>query len=153
MQREFTVCDRHVLRINEALSGISDILPIQEEKYKDLSVEQIRCIDQFIFRFSKLQDAIGAKLFRYVLEWWDEDVSYLPMRDILNRLERYQVISSASDWIYIRELKNAIAHDYPVDKKDTVQVLNELVTKTKTLFEIYRKLKTAFIEDVNKDNR
>lgn len=153
MQREFTVCDRHVLRINEALSGISDILPIQEEKYKALSVEQIRCIDQFIFRFSKLQDAIGAKLFRYVLEWWDEDVSYLPMRDILNRLERYQVISSASDWIYIRELRNAIAHDYPVDEKDTVQVLNELVTKTKTLFEIYRKLKTAFVEDVNKDNR
>ncbi len=88
-----------------------------------------------------------------MLEWWDEDVSYLPMRDILNRLERYQVISSAFDWMYIRELRNAIAHDYPVDEKDMVQVLNELVTKTKTLFEIYRKLKTAFLEDVNKDNR
>lgn len=56
---------------------------------------QIRCMDQFIFRFSKLQDAMGAKIFRYVLEYLDEDVSTLPMRDILNRLERFHLIGSA----------------------------------------------------------
>ena len=30
---------------------------------------------------------MGAKIFRYVLEYLDEDISSLPMRDILNRLE------------------------------------------------------------------
>lgn len=37
-------------------------------------------MDQFIFRFSKLQNAMGAKIFRYILEYWDED---LPKHDIL----------------------------------------------------------------------
>lgn len=46
---------------------------------------------------SKLQDAMGAKLFRYILEHLNEDISSLPMRDILNRLERYNIIPSVSE--------------------------------------------------------
>lgn len=69
------------------------------------------------------------------------------MRDILNRLERYQIIPSASEWIYIRELRNEIAHDYPIDEKDTVQILNELIEKTEVLFCIYNKLKNAFTSE------
>ena len=59
---------------------------------------------------------MGAKLFRYILEYLNEDVTSLPMRDILNRLERYNIIPSASEWIYVRELRNEIAHDYPIDE-------------------------------------
>ena len=52
-----------------------------------------------------------------MLEYLDEDVSALPMRDILNLLERYHFIDSADEWGYIRELRNEIAHDYPFDGK------------------------------------
>lgn len=149
IQREFTVCDRHVQRINEALQGLSSILPITPETYINPEVEQVRCIDQFIFRFSKLQDAMGAKLFRYILELWDEDISYLPMRDILNRLERYQIIPSASEWVYIRELRNSIAHDYPISEEDNVTILNELISKAEVLSSIYETLK----ETVRKTER
>lgn len=147
LEREFAICDKHIQRINEALQGLSGSIPIQLESYLNQDTEEVRCIDQFIFRFSKLQDAIGAKLFRHILEFWDEDISYLPMRDILNRLERYQIIPSASEWIYIRELRNEIAHDYPIDEKDTVQILNELIEKTEVLFCIYNKLKNAFTSE------
>lgn len=114
LKREFEICDKHILRINEAIEGLGIVLPMSAEYYKNLNTEQVRCIDQFIFRFSKLQDAMGAKIFRYVLELLDEDISSLPMRDILNRLERYLIIPSADEWIYIRELRNEIAHDYPL---------------------------------------
>ena len=57
------VCDKHILRINEALKGLGLDLPISPDCYASLSAEQVRCIDQFIFRFSKLQDAVGAKIF------------------------------------------------------------------------------------------
>ena len=143
--REFAICDRHILRIHEAVAGLSNSFPMQPEYYANLNAEQIRCIDQFIFRFSKLQDAMGAKIFRHILELWDEDISSLPMRDILNRLERYLIIPSASDWIYIRELRNEIAHDYPIDEKDTVAVLNELVAKTGVLLDIYARIKECFV--------
>ena len=144
LQREFEVCDKHILRITEALRGLSVESPVSVEFYANLSPEQVRCIDQFIFRFSKLQDAIGAKLFRYLLEYLDEDVTALPMRDILNRLERYQIIPSADEWNYIRELRNEISHDYPLMEDDVVAILNELFLKVNDVFEIYRKLKTYF---------
>lgn len=110
LEREFDVCDKHILRINEALEGLGVNIPMSADCYSNLTTEQVRCIDQFIFRFSKLQDSMGAKIFRYILEYLDEDITTLPMRDILNRLERYLIIPSADEWTYIRELRNEIDH-------------------------------------------
>lgn len=145
LQREFEICDKHILRINEALEELSSTLPLTTGSYSNLNTEEIRCLDQFIFRFSKLQDAMGAKIFRYLLEYLDEDVTALPMRDILNRLERYQFLSDANEWIYIRELRNEIAHDYPLMENDVVHILNELFSKVEVMYGIYEKLKAAFI--------
>ena len=145
LQREFDICDKHILRINEALEELSSTLPLTTESYAQLSSEQIRCIDQFIFRFSKLQDAMGAKIFRYILEYLDEDVTSLPMRDILNRLEKYKFLPDANEWIYIRELRNEIAHDYPLMENDVVHILNELFSKVDIMYGIYDKLKAVFI--------
>lgn len=145
--REFEVCDRHIIRIKEALDELSAILPIQCDKYQTLTSDEVRCLDQFIFRFSKLQDAMGAKLFRYILEHLNEDISSLPMRDILNRLERYNIIPSVSEWIYVHELRNEIAHDYPIDDQEVVQAINELINKTDILLEIYKELKKRFYSE------
>ena len=132
------------MRINEALEELSSILPLSSESYASLNSDQIRCLDQFIFHFSKLQDAMGAKIFRYLLEYLDEDVSALPMRDILNRLERYQILPDANEWVYIRELRNEIAHDYPLLESDVVQILNDLFSKTDVLFGVYGKVKAIY---------
>lgn len=144
LQREFDICDRHIQRINEALEGLSVKTPLTAEIYENLNREQVRCLDQFIFRFSKLQDAMGAKIFRYLLEYLDEDVTALPMRDILNRLERYRLLPDAAEWLYIRELRNEIAHDYPLMENDMVTVMNELLSKTEVLTGIYDKLKACY---------
>ena len=142
LQREYEVCDKHILRIDEALRGLKVDFPITLETYQRFDSDQIRCIDQFIFRFSKLQDSIGAKIFRYTLEILEEDVTSLPMRDILNRLERFNIIPSTDEWIYIRELRNEIAHDYPLYENEIVVILNELVVKVEVVIDIYNKLKT-----------
>ena len=141
LQREYEVCDKHILRIDEALRGLKVDFPITLETYQRFDSDQIRCIDQFIFRFSKLQDAIGAKIFRYTLEILEEDVTSLPMRDILNRLERFNIIPSADEGIYIRELRNEIAHDYPLYENEIVAILNELIVKVEVVIDIYNRLK------------
>lgn len=61
LEREFDVCDKHILRINEALEGLGVNIPMSADCHSNLTTEQVRCIDQFIFRFSKLQDSMGAK--------------------------------------------------------------------------------------------
>ena len=136
LNREFEICDRHILRIEEALDELTDLLPMSVEDYVGLNSEQIR---------SKLQDAMGAKIFRNLLEYLDEDVSSLPMRDLLNLLERYRLIDKAEEWNYIRELRNEIAHDYPLLENDVVSILNELISKVPVLFAIYNRLKAIVI--------
>ena len=147
LQREFEVCDKHILRVDEALRGLRVDFPITLDVYQSFDSDQIRCIDQFIFRFSKLQDAIGAKIFRFTLEILDEDVTSLPMRDILNRLERFNIIPSADEWIYIRELRNEIAHDYPLYDNEIVAILNELFVKVEGVINIYKRLKAYMPSD------
>lgn len=77
------------------------------------------------------------------MEYLDEDVSALPMRDILNLLERYHFIDSSDEWGYIRELRNEIAHDYPLMENDIVSVLNELLSKVSILKSIYKRMKAT----------
>ena len=81
------------------------------------------------------------------MEYLDEDVSALPMRDILNLLERYHFIDSADEWGYIRELRNEIAHDYPLMENDIVLyryadvlLMNELLSKVSILKSIYNRM-------------
>lgn len=112
--------------------------------YSNLTTEQVRCIDQFIFRFPNCKIPWEQKYSRYILEYLDEDITALPMRDILNRLERYLIIPSADEWTYIRELRNEISHDYPLFETDVAAILNELFSKTNIIFSIYSKLKSIF---------
>ncbi len=63
------------------------------------------------------------------------------MRDILNRMERYNLIPSAGEWVYMRELRNEIAHDYPMENNALVTIINELISKTDTLILIFNNLR------------
>ena len=143
MERAFAVCDRQIQRIEEALADLGMTMPMSVEEHADLDREQIRCLDQFIFRFSKLQDTMGAKLFRQVLAYLEEDVSDLPMIDILRLMERYGLIDQADEWTTIRELRNEIAHDYPLLENDAVAAINGLVLHFDTLKVIYGRLRKA----------
>ena len=75
-------------------------------------------------RFSKLQDCMGAKLFKSLLLYQDENVNK-PFLDILNQLEVMEIIE-VNEWFEIRDLRNEIAHDY--DNNDTVanDILNAI---------------------------
>lgn len=44
----------------------------------------------------------------------------------------------------ISELRNEIAHDYPLLENDVVHILNELLSKTNVLYSIYDKMKAVY---------
>ena len=60
-------CTKHAIRMNSAYEKMEPRLPIKPEKVFNLSDDEVEHIDQFIFRFSKLQDSISQKLFKAVL--------------------------------------------------------------------------------------
>jgi hypothetical protein len=78
--------------------------------------ENQRIVNSFLFNYLKIQDKIGGKLFRNVLQQWRElQTDTMTMLDILNRLEKLRIIDSVETWDKLREIRNAITHEYPED--------------------------------------
>ena len=68
--------------------------------------------DQILFRFMKLQDAMGERLIPGTLGSLMEPFESWPMRDKLDRLEKLGFLDVEA-WLRWRELRNRLAHQYP----------------------------------------
>ncbi len=55
-------CNQHKKRVTFVRKKLKPIIPLNQNKYSNLSEEYISFIDQLIFRFSKLQDTMREKL-------------------------------------------------------------------------------------------
>ncbi|UQB43253.1 hypothetical protein JX580_05095 [Thiomicrospira microaerophila] len=126
---------KHLLRLENAIQALESRVhfPITQTDYTHIlqSVELLAYSDQIIYRFSKLQDTIGAKLFKSVLLYEGENVNR-PFLDILNRLEAMDIINIES-WFEIRELRNEIAHDYDEHDETAIKLLNAILKRKKEL--------------------
>ncbi|MDP3914961.1 MAG: hypothetical protein Q8R96_14620 [Bacteroidota bacterium] len=50
----------------------------------------------------------------------------LLFRDILNILERLQIIETSDTWLTLREIRNDLTHEYPMMLDETIEKLNNL---------------------------
>jgi hypothetical protein len=99
--------------------------PLSAGVLADLDDTEHAVLDQFATRFSKLQDAMGAKLFPAVLELTKEPGALAAFLDKLFALEKIGAIPSAERWLVLREMRNQFGHDYPEDPDIQCAFLNE----------------------------
>jgi len=143
LSKYFNECDKHIQRINEAYGDMQNIIPLTVEKYKTLNKDEVQDIDQYIFRFSKLQDTMGDKIFKMVLKKYEDQNQILPFMDLLHKLEKYGCISSAKEWSYLRKLRNEVAHQYDDEAEEMTQAINALLMQKEIIINIYTKLKAC----------
>ena len=106
--------------------------------------ENTRIVNSFLFNFGKLQDKIGAKLFKQVLyELKEIDTFELPMLDVLHMLEKMQILQSVQEWEKLREIRNVLAHEYPFEIEERVENIALALEGFVLLREIYEKLKMS----------
>jgi len=102
-----------------------------------------RIVNSFLFTFSKLQDKIGAKLFKQVLYDMKEiDTFTLSMLDVLNLLEKKEIIQENTQWERLREIRNILAHEYPFDIEERIENIALALEGYQTLQQIYSQLKS-----------
>lgn len=128
-------CQRHVHHLNHALQALQPLLPLQGAQVTTLSDDQVQDWDQFVLRFTKLQDAMGMRLFPAVLAFLQEPYDDKPMLDKLNRLEKLGYLSSAQAWQHWRAIRNGFAHDYPEDDALKAAFLNQAVEAVPALLQ------------------
>jgi hypothetical protein len=134
------VCDLHHQRMTFAFDNVKKYFPLSEEGFRQISPLEMALFDQLIYRFSKLQDSMGTRLFKQLLEALEEDVSGLPFIDILYKMEKLNLLENARDWVKLRQTRNNIAHEYPFYKEVQIEELNLLPEEVKRLTEIWEKL-------------
>ncbi|MDQ6968119.1 MAG: hypothetical protein Q9M14_05480 [Mariprofundaceae bacterium] len=144
LERIFRECDTHQARMMSAYQKIQHTVPLQSDSYLQLNEEDITHIDQFLFRYAKLQDAMGQRLFKAMLMLLQEDVEHVPFLDMLNKLEKLNLIASAEKWQELREIRNAISHEYDDSPELMVQVLNAILSSHEVLISIYVGLQDAY---------
>ena len=102
---------KHLFRVENAFDALKEkySFPITINDFQHIiaSTEYLAYSDQIIYRFSKLQDCMGAK----------------PFLDILNQLEVIDIIN-VDEWFEIRDLRNEIAHDYGDNDTTAINILN-----------------------------
>lgn len=120
-------CQRHEHHMSHALSSLKPQLPLTAAALPLLNDEAVQDWDQFVLRFTKLQDTMGARLFPALLDYLQEPFEDRPMLDKLHRLEKLGYLHQVDEWQLLRAIRNRFAHDYPDDDALKAAYLNEAV--------------------------
>lgn len=129
-------CATHLKRMAYAYRNISQFLPVDAQQLAQLNDEQIEALDQYIYRFTKLQDAMGLRLFNHTLSLLAENTREMPFIDKLNRLEQLGALESAAQWLELRQLRNLLAHEYASDDQEKAAAINLVFNHYPTMVEI-----------------
>lgn len=140
LQKIINECDKHILRINSAYKKTSAILPLDANKYVALTEDEIEHIDQYLFRFAKLQDTIGKRLFQAIFLSLEEDVADVPFIDLLNRLEKLNILDSKEQWLELRKIRNTLSHTYEDEPEDMSVAINAMFNNKQSIEKIYKHL-------------
>jgi hypothetical protein len=125
----------HFKRIDALIPQINEYLPLNEKDFENTEI--VKTLDSFIYRFIKIQDRMGEKLFPEYLKILQEYSPNMPLIDMLNTLERIEVINSTEDWIDYRKLRNSLTHEYPGNQKEIIDSLNSALVAYSDIKNIY----------------
>lgn len=148
-------CHKHIQKITIAKQHLSKYMPLTVEQYSNLNDIELSFVDQLIFRFSKLQDTLGEKIFPSVLTLSEEDVKRKTFIDILNRLEELDIINK-NEWLRLRETRNEIAHEYSFNKEELIESITNIFNSSSNLINFFSdtylfcQQKFSFLNSTNK---
>ena len=115
--------EAHIRQIERASTVLAPLFPLTADSLLSLSEDQVPILDQFIYRFTKLQDSMASRLLPTLHSLLRADNSPRPFLDILSYLEQLGALSSEDRWLFFRALRNNLAHDYPESTQQTAQTI------------------------------
>ncbi|ADJ29314.1 hypothetical protein [Nitrosococcus watsonii] len=133
--------DRHLVVLEQAMASWAVYGEVASLNEVEGDPHRLRVADQVLFRFMKLQDALGMRLVPATLAALGEPFEEWPMRDRLDRLEKLHVLN-ATDWFAWREIRNRLAHEYPDRPQRRLANLLAAVEAAGALAGLYRHWRT-----------
>jgi hypothetical protein len=135
LRHALDVCLTHREGLNDALTDL-DERNLSESAIGKLSKADRRLLDQFAYRYTRLQDDMGQRLLPAVLRALGEDVASLPAIDRFNRLEQLGWLPSADEWVDLRRIRNEFTHEYPETTQERFERLQLAFESARRLIKI-----------------
>ena len=114
LQQIQALCQGHAQALQDALQDMA-LRALTPAQYSQLAKDDRRLLDQFAYRYTRLQDDMGTRLMPAVLKALGEDVAPMSAIDRFARLEQLGWLPSADAWATLRQIRNQFTHDYPDD--------------------------------------
>ena len=142
----FLEADKHIEKLKKAKIVLQKFYPFNIDTLEELEETEKDKLDVLIFRFSKLQDLMGEKIFRYYFEFSGRNTE-IPFVKLISELERENMID-VEKWRELRLIRNSIANEYPYDESNLIEAINKFLENIDYL--IYVKEKIEKIVNENK---
>ena len=136
IQTKLIHLDRMEAYLRYSLSQVAKFLSLQD--WTLLTPDQHESLAAFRVRFSEFQEHIG-KTMRAVAVEEEQDVERFGA--VLAFMERLKVLDTAEHWKAIRELRNAVNHEYADDSIRSAEFFDLLMVEVPVLFGYLRRLK------------
>ena len=132
----------HLFRMREYLSysidQVTALLPIQD--WQALQPDQHETLAAFRIRFSEYQEHMGKTMKAVAVE---EEKPSEPFTAVLLYMEKLGCIDSVERWKDIRELRNAVNHEYEDDPSVLHEFFEQMINAAPELLRWHDQL-TAF---------
>lgn len=139
----FQQLDLHFTRIDSALEVIRN--NPDWRRHIDDDTALVLTIDAFIFRYIKIQDAMGKRLFPHFLDALGDYDDTMSLLDILDRLEKLGILNDADKWMEYRKLRNILTHEYPDNRMEILDGIDLAVASIIQIRNIYESIKNNCI--------
>ena len=146
----FNEAKNHIDKIQKANRVLKDVMPIDISTLENLSEQEQDKLDILAFRFSKLQDLLGDKIFRNILEYSGFNVQQSFVK-LLSELEKEGILD-LNRWIELRNARNKIAHEYPDNEDNLTSSINFIYKNSDYLVELTNRLERYFNEITTERN-
>lgn len=129
----------HLQRMREYLAHsferCSELFPVTN--WQAMSMEQHEMLAAFRVRFSEFQEHLGKTMRAVAIE---EEVEVDRFGSVLAFMEKLKVLESVERWKMIREIRNAVNHEYEEDAGRLSQFFTEMFKATPELFACHERL-------------
>ncbi|MCF6309147.1 MAG: hypothetical protein L3J19_01525 [Sulfurimonas sp.] len=142
MQNKKDILKKRLVKLDSHYHAIKEYKELIEEMLDEkniLTVEEFNFIkpqdraifDAYLKRFTSIQDFLGAKIFPLLIEI--SGIATSKMTEVLDYIEKEEIIDSLEHWIEIREIRNELEHEYTDELQEALDDLKYCIDNFKTL--------------------
>ena len=137
-QKQLQKVAKHYLALKEYKEFIDEVgFEFSVEEFNHLDTPQKAVLEAYLKRFSSLQDYLGAKVFRTLLNM--AGIGTTKMSEVLTLTEKEEIVS-LDRWIAFRNIRNELEHEYPDALEEALKDLKYCVDSFDYIQEVVMKV-------------